>query len=883
MKRITVLLVLSFVLFTLTYGKQVDEMTAKTVGKNFISNRVSSTSLKAATDLQLVYTARSKDILHQGSTEPEPCFYVFNINSSKGFVIVSAEDNVVPVLAYSDESGFNSENIPPDVSYWLNGYREQIEEARSKSMQATDEIRSKWEALQSGTGSYLLYKPVAAVAPLEQTTWNQSPDYNAMCPFDNTYNELTVTGCVATAMAQIMKFWNSPTNGAGFHSYNDPKYGTQSANFGSTTYDWANMPNSISGPNSAIATLMYHCGVSVDMTYGVGATGGSAAYVISSQSPIQACAEYAYKIYFGYPDVQGKDRSAYPNKGDWQQLLKTDLDAGRPVLYAGFGSGGGHCFNCDGYDANNMFHFNWGWGGAYDGYFDVDALNPEGTGTGGGTGGFNSGQQCVVGIQGPNGGGGGGGGGGQSSTLDLWDFVVPNPSDIEYGSSFDVHTDIANMTSTDFSGYYCAAIFDNDGAFVDYVEVLSGQTLPAGYHYTNGITFTNSGLLTMLPGTYYVGIFYAHEGDSLWIQVSDTLTYQNLVQMTVHHANQIELYSNMTVTPGLTLVQGQAASVHLDIWNSGTTDFNGTYDVSLYDLDGYAVATIGQMTGQSLPAGYHYTNGLDFSTANLNCAEGTYLLAMQYLPDGSQSWQLTGSTDYLNPIAVEVQRAPYGNDLWEPNNTVPTSSSLPVTFTGNTATISTPGANISSTSSSADYDYYKIDLPAGYSYMVGGRLNDSKSSGNGQTYTVDAIVSYSTDGGGTFSNTYDDVMPGIVSASGGTMYFLVSPKFTGKSGSYSLDLTVTRNPLGINDLSADMIKIYPNPVKDFIILDLTAFKGTFSQIQVLNTQGQQVMQMNNVEGNQSLKVQLDNLTDGIYFLQLQTENGMISKKFIVRK
>ncbi len=879
MKRITSFLVVSIVFFNLTYGKQVDEMTARTVGQNFITSRVNSQALKNTSDLQLVYTVQSKDMLRSGNNSTEACLYVFNVNSSRGFIIVSAEDNVVPVLAYSDESGFNVNNIAPDVAYWLNGYKEQIEEVRAKNMRATDEIRSQWETLKSGSGSNTMLKGVKTVNPLEQTLWDQSPNYNGMCPFDNTYNELTVTGCVATAMAQIMKFWNAPTNGAGFNSYSDPKYGTQSADFASTTYDWSSMPLSLTGSNTAVATLMYHCGVGVNMTYGVAETGGSSAYVISSLSPVQNCAEYALKTYFGYAGVQGEDRANYPNKTDWQNLLKTELDAGRPVLYAGIGSGGGHCFNCDGYDANDFFHFNWGWSGQFDGYFDVDALDPEGTGTGGGTGGFNSNQQCVIGIQAT------GGGGGQSSTLNLYDYVTPSPSDIEYGQAFTVHTDIVNNTANEFIGDYCAAIFDNNSAFVDYVEIFTGDTLPAGYHYINGITFSSNGLLTMLPGNYSVGIFYSPAGDSMWIQVSDTLGYTNLAPMSVHHANTIELYAAMTLTPGSTMIQSQAASVHLNIVNTGTTTFNGTYDVSLYDLDGYAVATIGQLTGQSLPAGYHYTNGLDFSTTNLTCDPGTYLLAMQYLPDGTgQSWELTGSTNYENPIEVTVQQAPYGADPWEPNNTVAGASNLSMTFTGNTATISTLDANIGSTTGTVDYDYYKLVLPSGFSYMVAARLYDLENPGNDQTYTVAVICSVSTDGGTTFSNTFDGIMPNsIVSANGGTIYFLVSPKFTGKTGTYLLVLTVTRNALGVDELSSDAIKIYPNPVKDFMMVDLTAFKGNFNQIQIVNTQGQQVLTENLTSGGQSFKIPVDNLQEGLYFLQLRTENGLFSKKFIIRK
>ncbi|MCX6244260.1 MAG: thiol protease/hemagglutinin PrtT [Bacteroidetes bacterium] len=877
MKRFSTLIILSLVCFNLTYGKQVDEMTARTVGQNFFAKRIDSKTLKRISGLELVYTAQSDNRNNSGSGAGGTCFYVFNVNSAQGFIIVSAEDNVAPVLAYSDESGFNVNNIAPDVSWWLNGYKEQIEEVRAKNMQATDEIKSRWESLKTGTGSYMLYRSVKTVNPLEQTTWDQLPNYNAMCPYDNSANQRTVTGCVATGMAQILRYWNAPANGAGFHSYTDPRYGIQSANFGNTTYDWSNMPLSVTGANTAVATLMYHCGVSVGMTYGIAATGGSSAYVVSSQSPVQACAEYALKTYFGYPNAVGKVRSDYPNKTDWQSLLKTELDGGRPVLYAGLGSGGGHCFNCDGYDANDFFHFNWGWSGQFDGYFDIDALNPAGTGTGGGTGGFNSGQQCIIGIQGPN------GTGSQSSTLDLYDFVTATPSDIEYGDAFTVQTNIANYTTTNFNGYLYAAIFDANNTFVDYVQALSGISIPAGGHLNGGVTFSNTGLLTMLPGNYSIGIFYSVNNDSLWIKVSDTNGYTNQASIRVHHANTLELYSDMVLTPGSTLVQGEAASVHLDVTNTGATAFTGIYDVSLYDLDGYAVATIGELTGQSLAAGGH-TNGLDFNTTNLNCDPGTYFLAMQYLPDGiGPSWELTGSTNYPNPVEVTVQQAPYGADPWESNNNIQTASNLSVTFTGNTATINTLNANIAN-SPTTDYDYYKLVLLPGYSYTVGAMLYDLLNpGGTGPTYTVDAICSVSTDMGTTFTNTFDGPMANsVVSPSGGTIYFLVSPKFTGKTGTYDLSLNLIRNPLGINDLTPEAINIYPNPAKDVLMIDLTAFNGNFNQVRIMNTQGQQVVTVN-PNGDQTFSVKVDNLPEGIYFVQLQTENGVYSKKFIITK
>ena len=252
------------------------------------------------------------------------------------------------------------------------------------------------------------------------------------------------------------------------------------------------MPNAVSSTNTAVATLMYHCGVSVDMNYNVSSQGGSGAQTLDVVN--------ALKTYFGYSaSVAGKYRSNYSDS-QWKNLLKGELDAGRPMQYAGTGSGGGHSFVCDGYDNNEFFHFNWGWGGSSDGYFSVNALNPGSLGTGGGTGGFNTNQRVIIGIKPPA--------GAETYNLKLYEKVSTPPSSIPYGQSFSVSTNIWNDGSNKFSGDYCAAIFDTQSNFIDYVEIKTDQSLNAGNIYKNGITFSNAGLSAMLPGTYTIGIYY---------------------------------------------------------------------------------------------------------------------------------------------------------------------------------------------------------------------------------------------------------------------------------------------------------------------------------------------------------------------------------------
>ena len=241
-----------------------------------------------------------------------------------------------------------------------------------------------------------------AVKPLLKTTWSQDPYYNDLCP-KTANNVPTVTGCVATAMAQAMKYWNYPTTGSGSNSYTSKTLSLpSSANFGTTTYNWANMLNNINSANSEIAKLMFHCGVAINMNYGTAASGGSSAYLYGSYPS----AEYALKNYFGYPSsLKFVNKSSYSTDALWLDVLKTELIAARVIIYQGFSStssnASGHCFVADGFDINNFIHFNWGWGGSYDGYFSVASLIPSGSGTGGGAGNYTSNQGALIGLRPP--------------------------------------------------------------------------------------------------------------------------------------------------------------------------------------------------------------------------------------------------------------------------------------------------------------------------------------------------------------------------------------------------------------------------------------------------------------------------------------------------
>lgn len=351
--------------------------------KDFAIGYYNKKARMAAQDMNLAYT--------QKDANGTPVYYVFEADNAEGFVIISAEDAGMPVIGYSDESKFTLPEPKSNIGIWLSKRGEEIAEIRNRHLLPSAEIALTW---QGKIQPNLTKKTMAGALPpsvpaLVQTKWNQSPYYNAMCPGGS------VTGCVATAMAQIMRFWSYPAQGQGSSSYtqgyNPNNYPVQSANYGATTYNWANMPLTLNHNNSDVALLNYHCGVSVEMDYD---PSGSGAWVCAFDNPV--CAQNAYVQYFRYDpnSIQGVNRADYSDDNDWIALLENDLSIGRPIQYAGWESGpdgGGHTWVCDGYDVNNNFHMNWGWGGAYNGFYNINNLNPGYV--------FSEGHEAVLGIQ----------------------------------------------------------------------------------------------------------------------------------------------------------------------------------------------------------------------------------------------------------------------------------------------------------------------------------------------------------------------------------------------------------------------------------------------------------------------------------------------------
>ncbi|MCX6270679.1 MAG: C10 family peptidase [Bacteroidetes bacterium] len=358
-------------IFSAVFGKNVPIGQARLVAKNFFTSQKMD-----AWKGNAFIISKEAEIQEAGLT----VFYVFNLENDKGFILVSADDRITPVLGYSGKGNFGKKSFPPQFEDLMATYRRQILAAMKSAAPVPAEMVDQWKRYLNENQP--VAKSTLNVGPLVTTTWDQGQYYNDSCPADpNAWlNGHVPTGCVATCIAQIMRYHSYPATGSGSHTYTHPDYGPLSANFGATTYNWSAMPDMLWDPNPAIAQLMYHCGVGLEMNYGPYASGAP-----SSNAAL------ALIHYFNYSNTaQLVQRENYTDP-DWISLLKNELDNSRVCYYAGYGSEG-HAFVLDGYDENDFFHFNWGWSGYYDGFFDVNNLNPGG-------GEFNNYQEAIIGIQ----------------------------------------------------------------------------------------------------------------------------------------------------------------------------------------------------------------------------------------------------------------------------------------------------------------------------------------------------------------------------------------------------------------------------------------------------------------------------------------------------
>lgn len=397
------LLVLTFLLssvFLFSMGEErsteLDKNIALSVAKNFyisMSSQSDETRYKASAvdyNFKLVHEefATSTDSSKWKTTgRTTPLFYVINVNSDDGFVIVSGHENVKPILAYAFRGAFNQDEQHPAFRAWIEHYKSQIQYALENKTESTQDIKEEWHRYKYGDQNYG-YEGLNNVAPLLSTRWNQNYPYSMACPADKSRCDgRAPAGCVALAMAQVLKFWEYPETCNKIEGYDSRAYDWINS-IEACAYDWSMMPDELCDSSEKckieeVSKLIYHCGVSIRTSYGPKITAASSPLIPEALSE-----SFSYKTTARYI------RRENYRSVSWKSLLKTELDNGRPVLYVGRDPAGSHVFVCDGYQNSGHFHFNWGWSGEHDGYYYLDDLVP-----GEGKWNFSSNQKATIGIE----------------------------------------------------------------------------------------------------------------------------------------------------------------------------------------------------------------------------------------------------------------------------------------------------------------------------------------------------------------------------------------------------------------------------------------------------------------------------------------------------
>ena len=356
-------------------------LSAEPIGKNAALYTAKSYMLakgKTVNQAQKPFKASSEGTSTEG--QQDAYYYVFNAGNDGGYVIVSGDDRIEPILGYVDQGSFDPDNIPENMRSWLQLYADQIKYVVENDIQPEDPILRRRNRAQGTKHS---------VPELMMSRWNQGHPYNLTCPDyytnkDNVVHHYPAAGCAATAMAQVINYYKYPDKlkaqipaHSKTYTLKDGSEKTVSvpAVPKGTIIDWENMRDTYScnddhvhdAPDTAVANLMLYCGQALKMGWGA----SSGADTSKSRD--------ALVNYFGF-DARAFWASR-PNYSidEWFDMLYNEMEAGFPVLYRGHSSGGGHAFVIDGFDGDNLFHVNWGWGGGSNGWFLISILNPGDT------------------------------------------------------------------------------------------------------------------------------------------------------------------------------------------------------------------------------------------------------------------------------------------------------------------------------------------------------------------------------------------------------------------------------------------------------------------------------------------------------------------------
>lgn len=508
--------------------------------------------------------------MNGGTTTAVSPYYVFPFGENKGFAIVSGDDDMPEIVGYADHGTYDANNMPAAMAAFLNNYRATIEAMKQGNASAIKNI-AEAKALRANNT-----RATTAVSPLlGDIKWNQSEPYNNMCPkYDDT--NLSATGCVATAMAQVMMYWKYPNElKADINEYETSTHKLPVA--GETKgqkYDWDNMLPTYTNNNytqtqaDAVAKLMLHCGKAVEMDYGK----ESGAIVTPGR----------LAKYFGYDsDLMLNLMRTCFTLAEWTAIIDKELQAKRPILYSGRTTNGGHQFVCDGSDGNGLYHINWGWGGYQDGYFDITILNPGqgGIGAGNVTDGYNRNCNMIIGIQPDN-------GKVDEPLADVPSLIIEYYNSDEFTSGIELTKTTRNNTKENFTikindcwynvystnieclcGY---GISDGKGGFKLISE--TGNIRKNGKRFGTTLTINNR----FSPnGTYTIYAIYSTDNGKTWKKCAYYYMQPYVVKATATTLSLVKTQLTAEITSKETQYSGVEGTFELSITNNGDDEFIG--------------------------------------------------------------------------------------------------------------------------------------------------------------------------------------------------------------------------------------------------------------------------------------------------------------------
>ena len=611
MKNIrNILVMMCLMAINTAWASPISESQARSIASDFLTSHA-----MPSTNLRMVHKAPLRVTV---ACSENAAYYVFNTNSN-GFVIIAGDDRAPAVLGYSDKGSFNSQEVPEQLQYLLDGYAAQI------------------QALANGAKAVSLNMSGEAIRPLVTAAWSQNSPFNTMLPILPNGNR-AVSGCVATAMAQMLYYWKQPTVSTSIPEYTSQSLGIYMPELPPAEFNWEAMQDNYLSADTesegavAAAQLTLYCAQSVNMNFMYGTSGANTSLI-----PI------VISTYFGYKaSARCEYRENYSTQS-WANYIYNELAEGRPVIYSGSKASGGHAFICDGYDGNGMFHMNWGWDGMSNGYYLLNVLNPDAQGTGSANEayGYIYDQFIVVGIE-------------------------PGEGESEFAlTSGDVALNDATTTRTSSANDFTATV---SGRFYNYTPQTMAVSFGWGFYQGEELISTlYSSSISQLPPNYFM------KTDNQQLNFGKNITsgtYRIVPIYSEYRANNwrpckgAEVnYIEVTIDGDNCTVIGYGTAGLRDYIVNGITAYGSLHHGRPVDL-AVNMTNNGYSQNDML---HMYVNGSFYSTAYLGLEHGeTDDIMFRFLPTAAGSYTCTFSfnEDGSDPIAqttINIDEMPAAN------------------------------------------------------------------------------------------------------------------------------------------------------------------------------------------------------------------------------